>query len=277
MAEKENNKLFGDWTNVVADGRNSLVFEGKNKTYGAFELRKGYNNTVTKALIITITVAVLAVMSPQIIKWLTPAEEEVVEVPVDLSQLDMEPPPADETEPPPPPPPPPPVMETVKFTPPVVVDEELPDEEIPPPQEELAETNVGVVTQEGSGDEIIIPTEGNGNAIVEEEAPQIFVSVEEMPGFPGGEAKLFEYLGKNIQYPQMEKENGISGTVYVYFVINKQGKVQDVKVARGVKGGGGLDKEAMRVIKNMPDWSVGKQNGRPAMVQFTLPVKFVLR
>ncbi len=276
MAEKEKNQMFGDWSNVVADGRNSLVFEGKNKSYGAFELRKDYNKTVLIALLITFTVAILAVMSPQIIKWLTPAEEQLVEVPIDLSQLDMEPPPADETEPPPPPPPPPPVMETVKFTPPVVVDEELPDEEIPPPQEELAETNVGVVTQEGNGEEIIIPSEG-GNSVVEEEAPQIFVSVEEMPGFPGGEAKLFEYLGKNIQYPQMEKENGISGTVYVYFVINKQGKVQDVKVARGVKGGGGLDKEAMRVIKNMPDWSVGKQNGRPAMVQFTLPVKFVLR
>ena len=138
------------------------------------------------------------------------------------------------------------------------------------------ETQIATVTNEGTTDEIIIPEE-TGNGAVAENPETPFVSVEEMPGFPGGEEALFKYLGKNINYPAMEKDAGISGTVFVYFVINKEGKVSNAEVKRGVKGGPGLDKEALRVISNMPAWSVGKQNGRPAAVQFTLPVKFVLK
>jgi protein TonB len=165
-------------------------------------------------------------------------------------------------------------METVKFTPPVVVDEEV-IEETPIITQEV-ETQIATVTNEGTTDEIIIPEE-TGNGAVAENPETPFVSVEEMPGFPGGEEALFKYLGKNINYPAMEKDAGISGTVYVYFVINKEGRVSNTEIKRGVKGGPGLDKEALRVISNMPAWSVGKQNGRPAAVQFTLPVKFVLK
>jgi protein TonB len=96
-----------------------------------------------------------------------------------------------------------------------------------------------------------------------------------MPAFPGGEEELFKYLSKNIKYPSMARENGISGTVYVTFVVETNGDITDVKKLRGV--GGGCDEEAIRVVKAMPGWSAGKQNGKPVRVQYNLPIKFTLR
>src|SRR5205085_12283823 len=102
----------------------------------------------------------------------------------------------------------------------------------------------------------------------------IFTVVEEMPSFPGGEEKLFEYLSK-IKYPAIAKENGISGRVYVTFVVDKDGKIRDVKTLRGI--GGGCDEEAIRVVSAMPDWKPGRQNGRNVAVQYNLPVNFNLK
>lgn len=273
MAE---NNLFGSWDNVVSEGRNSIVFENRHKDYGAYDIRRKYTNYVNRALIISCASFVLLVSAPKIYSWIVAQAEDEKVVEMDMTQIDLEaPPPVDETEPPPPPPPPPPVMETVKFTPPVVVDEEV-IEETPIITQET-ETQISTVTNEGTGNEEIIIPEETGTGVVAENPETPFVSVEEMPQFPGGEEALFKYLGKNINYPAMEKDAGIAGTVYVYFVINKEGKVSSAEVKRGVKGGPGLDKEALRVIQNMPSWSIGKQNGRPASVQFTLPVKFVLK
>ena len=101
--------------------------------------------------------------------------------------------------------------------------------------------------------------------------------VEQMPSFPGGESEMMKYIQKNVSYPQMEKEGQIQGTCYVTFVVEKDGSITDVKVLRGVSGGKGCDKEAMRVVKSMPNWKAGKQNGREVRVQFNLPIKFTLR
>ena len=103
-----------------------------------------------------------------------------------------------------------------------------------------------------------------------------FVSVEEMPVFTGGEQAMFDFIKNNLVYPTYEKNAGMEGTVYVYFVINKQGKVVNAEVRRGVKGGDGFNKEAIRVVECMPSWSIGKQNGQPEAVQFIIPVKFQL-
>ncbi len=103
-----------------------------------------------------------------------------------------------------------------------------------------------------------------------------FVSVEEMPMFPGGKQAMFDFIKNNLVYPTDEKNAGMEGTVYVYFVINKQGKVVNAEVKRGVKGGDGFNKEAIRVVERMPSWSIGKQNGQPANVCFTVPIKFTL-
>jgi len=153
-----------------------------------------------------------------------------------------------------PPPPPPPVEELV-----IVEDEEEIEEEM-----EIEDMDVDEETEI----EIIEEEE-------EIEEDQVFTIVEQMPQFGSGEADLLNYLAKNIKYPQMAKESGISGIVYVTFVVNKAGKVADVRILRGI--GGGCDKEAIRVVKSMPDWKPGKQRGKSVSVQYNLPVRFVLR
>ena len=96
-----------------------------------------------------------------------------------------------------------------------------------------------------------------------------------MPSFPGGEEALMKYLGTQIKYPVMARENGISGRVYLSFYVDKDGKVKEVKVLRGI--GGGCDEEALRVVRAMPDWKPGRQNGRNVAVYYNVPVSFNLK
>lgn len=103
---------------------------------------------------------------------------------------------------------------------------------------------------------------------------EIFTVVEESPTFPGGDAARIQFLQENIKYPQIARESSIQGTVYVTFVVERTGKVTDVKILRGI--GGGCDEEALRVIKAMPSWNPGKQRGKPVRVQFNMPIKFTL-
>lgn len=112
--------------------------------------------------------------------------------------------------------------------------------------------------------------------VVEEEVSEveIFTVVEEAPSYPGGDEARIKFLQENIKYPQMARESGIAGTVYVTFVVERDGNVTDVKVMRGI--GGGCDEEAIRVIKAMPKWNPGKQRGKPVRVQFNMPIKFTL-
>lgn len=104
---------------------------------------------------------------------------------------------------------------------------------------------------------------------------EIFVIVEEMPSFPGGDVKMMEYLAKNIKYPQMARESGIQGRVFINFVVEPDGHVSNVKVIRGI--GGGCDEEAVRVVKAMPKWKAGKQRGKAVRVSYNLPVNFRLQ
>ena len=110
---------------------------------------------------------------------------------------------------------------------------------------------------------------------VEEVEEEIFLVVEEQPSFPGGEDKMFEYLYSNIKYPQVAKENNITGKVFLTFVVEKDGSIAGAKILRDI--GGGCGQEALRVVKNMPKWSPGKQRGKPVRVQFNLPVVFDLQ
>jgi periplasmic protein TonB len=101
-----------------------------------------------------------------------------------------------------------------------------------------------------------------------------FIVVEEMPVYPGGESAMMQFIGQNIKYPAIAMEKGIQGKVFISFVVTQLGKVSEVRVIRGIDPS--LDKEALRVIKSMPDWSPGKQSGKPVRVQITLPIKFTL-
>ncbi len=107
------------------------------------------------------------------------------------------------------------------------------------------------------------------------EETHIFLVVENMPEFPGGESSMYKFIGNNIEYPRMAKESGISGRVFVTFVVERNGSVTDVQVLRGI--GGGCDEEAVRVIKMMPKWNPGKQRGKPVRVQYRMPIKFTLQ
>jgi len=159
------------------------------------------------------------------------------------------------------PPPPPPPKQVVKIN--VVEDDVEVDDEI----------DIDVEADQDTEVEEYIPIEVEEEESAEEQ--QIFMVVESMPAFPGGETELHRYLAENIKYPQMAKESGIQGRVFVTFVVERDGKVTDVKVLRGI--GGGCDEEAIRVVKNMPKWTPGKQRGKPVRVQFNLPVKFTLQ
>ncbi|NLH28589.1 MAG: energy transducer TonB, partial [Bacteroidales bacterium] len=109
----------------------------------------------------------------------------------------------------------------------------------------------------------------------EEATEEIFVVVEEMPEFPGGQSALMKYLSENIRYPVIAQENGIEGRVICSFVVERDGSITDVQVVRGVDPS--LDKEAVRVIQSMPKWKPGKQRGKPVRVRFTLPIVFRLQ
>ena len=111
--------------------------------------------------------------------------------------------------------------------------------------------------------------------VAEKPAPdKVFTFVEQKPLFPGGEAALFKYLGENIKYPSLARESGTEGKVFIQFVVNKDGSISDAKVVRGI--GGGCDEEALRVVREMPKWEPGRQNGQSVRVQYSLPVVFKL-
>ncbi|RIV22302.1 energy transducer TonB [Fibrisoma montanum] len=273
MAELDSNATLDD-----------IVFANRNKAYGAYTLRKEYPKIVTRALIIGGVIFTLGVLTPTIITALAPEPEEQAMVEVDLMKLP--PPPIDPNEPPPPPPPPVevPKVNTVKFLPPEVKpDEEVPEETPPPAVEELKEAVAAEKTQEGdpNAEEVIAAPEAiTGPTRVEaavEAAPkeeEIFTVVEQQPEFTGGMAALGQYLSKNIRYPAAAQRANVSGRVFVSFVVNTDGSIQDVAVLKGL--GFGTDEEAVRVVKSMPKWRPGKQSGRPVRVKFNLPINFTL-
>jgi len=154
----------------------------------------------------------------------------------------------------------------------------------PPPPPPAAPEIIQVVENEVEVAEVeMIDTEADATTVVEEFAvveevveEEIFTIVETMPEFPGGgQEALFKFLQKEMKYPQVAKENGIQGTVFVNFVVGQDGKIRDVKVLRGVNKM--LDDEAVRVVKAMPSWKPGKQRGKPVSVSYNLPIKFTLR
>lgn len=106
----------------------------------------------------------------------------------------------------------------------------------------------------------------------QQEKGEVFQVVEEMPQFPGGNDALFEYLSNNLEYPEEAVENGIKGVVYVTFIVEHDGSISNVKVLRGI--GGGCDDAAHATVTNMPNWSPGKQRGKPVRVQYNLPIRF---
>ena len=159
-----------------------------------------------------------------------------------------------------PPPPPPPVQEVEVLN---VVEDDVETE------------SIEINTEDDKDVEVVIaaPVEA---PVEEEEEEVVFVVVETMPEFPGGQQALFKYLSENVKYPVIAQENGIQGRVICQFVVNKDGSIVDVEVVRS-GGDASLDKEAVRVIKSMPKWKPGKQRGKAVRVKYTVPVNFRLQ
>lgn len=261
-----------------------IVFTGKNKAYGAYALRQSSSKRhILAFLVVLIFVGVVAGL-PSLLKAVTPPKEYVQNVTdiYTIGQLD-EPEQEEQIVEPSTTPPPPPVIDSKKFTPPAITPDEMvdPSRELSS-QEELNSSRVIIsIADVDNGN-----TEGVDIAEIRREQRQIINQppqernqvqdhVEVMPQFPGGNSDLMRYLGANIKYPTIAAENDIEGRVVLKFVVGKDGNISDIQVIRSLDPS--CDREAIRVVKSMPKWIPGMQNGYPVAVYFTLPVLFKLQ
>jgi protein TonB len=273
---------------LINDNWVDLVFEGKNQAYGAYQLRKetGKRNlyallvmfgiAVVIALIVIINGVVQNVMKQNVavetdieLSKLAQKKEAKVERKEPIQKIELEQKVVEK------------VKSSVKFTAPEIKkdDEVKPEDEIKS-QDDLAKTNTAIGTFDVKGNdeaegEVLKAKEVIADEKPKEEESKVFDVVEQMPEFPGGQAALLKWITEHIKYPAVAEENGIQGRVIATFVVERDGSVTDVQVARGVDPS--LDKEAIRVLKQMPRWNPGKQNGAPVRVKYTVPVTFKLQ
>ena len=251
-----------------------LVFEGRNKSYGAFLLRQIYNKHVIRGGIISLLIFVVGMGGPVLWKIISPSLETPKPKMVVMEMKDLKPPPPpDKTPPPPPPPPPPPVKSTIRFVPPVIKkDEEV--HEDPPKQEEMVKVQVSDKTEKGTDDgvdkiEVDKKPDETGSG-----KPQIFEFVEQMPAYPGGEEAMGQFISDNLKYPARARDNQTEGQVVLQFVVDENGAINDITIKRDI--GDGCGQAAVDVVKKMKHWTPGRQNAKPVKVYFTLPISFTL-
>lgn len=264
-----------------------LVFEGRNKAYGAYRLRKSTTKRNILAMVAVVLLLIVAFIILTVknfvdeqrakvamtqVAELTNYKQPEKKAEVKQKKVEVEPERVVER-----------VKSSIKFTAPVIKkDEEVkPDEELKT-QDELMSTKTAIGTFDVKGND-----DANGEVlkakevIAEPEPPKheeenkVFDIVEQLPLFPGGPAALMKYLSEHTKYPVVAQENGVQGRVTVQFVVEKDGSISDVHVLRGVDPS--LDKEAVRVVKSMPRWTPGKQNGINVRVNYRVPVLFRLQ
>lgn len=253
-----------------------IIFDGRNKEYGAYDLRKTYNKRITTALLAMLAIAIIA----SLFSFFKPAAKEA---PVKMLVEDVSLTNVKEKEkpvvPPPPPPPKPEVkIEIKQFTPPKIVKEIV--TEPPPKQEELADTKIGVINQEGVKTDVIAPPVEKGTGVVE--APKVqtedydkeFKTVQIEAKFPGGNDAWVKYLQRNLR-GEVAQENGAPAgnyTVVVSFLVSKDGSISEVKALNNP--GYGISAEAVRVIQRGPAWTPAVQNGRNVIYRQKQPITF---
>ena len=269
-----------------------MVFAGKNKEYGAYQLRKGTSGRNIKALLILVIAAALVggFLAWKVIEQKQAEEQQAYMEAMELAKLQQqakkEEKKKEQVKPKIEPKKEIPVArETQKFTAPVIKKDELVKEENQVKQMDKLDEKVAVGTENKAGvkdrtveavrSEIAVAAPPPAPAPKPEVATKVFDVVEEMPSFPGGNAALMSYLNSNTKYPVVAQENGVQGRVIISFVVERDGSISDVKVARSVDPS--LDREAQRVVKSMPRWTPGKQNGQTVRVKYTVPVVFRLQ
>lgn len=272
---------------LISNEWTDLVFEGRNQAYGAYKLRKGTAKRNVWALLIVGLAAALLYLGLQLQKMAEANKKVENTQAVELAKLQtekkkeakvekkevirQEPEKVVEQ-----------VKSSVKFTAPIIKkDEEVKEEdEIKLDEVQKSDKAVGAFTVEGN-DEVGGAVLKAKEEIAAPEPPKhveetkVFTVVEQMPMFPGGDAALMSYLANNIHYPTVAAENCVQGRVVVGFVVERDGSITDVSVLRGVDPS--LDREAMRVVKSMPRWTPGKQNGSAVRVKYQVPVAFRLQ
>ena len=269
-----------------------MVFAGKNKEYGAYQLRKGTSGRNIKALLILVIAAALVggFLAWKVIEQKQAEEQQAYMEAMELAKLQEQ---AKKEKKKPEPIKPkveqkkeiPVARETQKFTAPVIKKDELVKEENQVKQMDQLDDKVAVGTENKEGvkdrtveavrNDIAVAAPPPPPAPKPEVANKVFDVVEEMPSLPGGQGALMAFLSSNIKYPVVAQENGVQGRVIVGFVVEKDGSISDVKVMRSVDPS--LDREAQRVVKAMPKWKPGKQNGSAVRVKYTVPVVFRLQ
>ncbi|HQD11004.1 MAG TPA: TonB family protein [Flavihumibacter sp.] len=260
-----------------------IIFDGRNKAYGAYDLRKTYNKRLTIAMIGMAAFILLFGVGSLIASNLGKKDksQDMIVQDVQLEEVKKQ----EQPEPPPPPPPPkpePPKVEMAKFTPPKIVkDEEVKEDEKPPEVEKLEETKIGTINQEGLKDEGIVapPVSDAGKGVVEapkkveEDWDKTFTKVEIESDYPGGMSAWQRYLNKNLRYPQEAQDNEIQGSIVVQFIVDKEGNVSEVEAISGPQE---LRDEAVRVIKKSGKWTPAVQNGRQVKSYKKQPIVFRL-
>jgi len=271
-----------DVNKILSSDLLDLLFEDRNKAYGAYDLRRSYNKRLTIALLCTAAVALLALGGSLLAGELSKRKGKAKVEEVVLTEIKQE----EEKKPEPPPPPPPkqepPKVEMTKFTPPKIVkDEEVKKEDIPPEVEKLEDTKIAIVNQEGIKDLDLAPAiidEGKKviEAKKEDDENKVFEKVEVEAQFKGGDREWRRFLEKNLN-PDVPIENGApegSYTVVVQFIVDKEGKISDVRAT--TKHGYGMEDEAVKVIRKGPDWVPAIQNGRQVKAYRKQPITFVV-
>ena len=258
---------------LIDNGWVDLVFEGKNHAYGAYQLRKNTGKRNVMAILVMFAIGVAAMK-----------QDVAIEADVELAKLaekkeakveKKEEPKIEKVEVEK-------VKSSVKFVPPVIKkdDEVKPEEELKS-QEELNKTNTAIGAFDVKGNDEAAGEVLKAKEVIaqpeppKEEETKVFDVVEQMPSFPGGPSALMQYLSSNIKYPVVAEENGVQGRVVCTFVVERDGSITDVRVIKSVDPS--LDKEAVRVVKSMPKWIPGKQNGSAVRVKYTVPVTFRLQ
>ncbi len=269
--------ISGSWTDII--------FADRNQAYGAYVLRKntGKRNVISIIAVILLAVACQIGLTIKNIADEAAAKKAAMTQIVELTaleqpkekakveqQIQVEPEKVVEK-----------VKSSISFTPPVIKkDEEVKEENMLKEQDDLmnSKTAIGSFDVQGNDDangEVLKAKEVIAQPEPKEEDNKVFEVVEQMPSFPGGNAALMEYLGKNVKYPVVAQENGVQGRVVVSFVVERDGSITDVTVVRSVDPS--LDKEAARVVASMPKWIPGKQNGSAVRVKYNVPVSFRLQ
>jgi len=251
-----NKNLFRD------ENLDEIVFAHRNKNYGAYELRKRYNNNVTRALIFTFIFFAIAAITPLVMAFKNNNNDKIINETIEANLIKIDnpnekiiPPPAPKTEI---------KVEKVRYTAPVIVDSVDENVEIKPNDEIIN----NIKPDDPEIKDYVPPVIKDEDVVVD------FWRIEEKPEFPGGEEALLKWIAENTKYPQIPKEEGVTGKVFVSFVIDKNGDVTNVELLNNVDPY--LDKEAIRVISSLPKWKPGKQGGQSVKVSFRLPIKFML-